>query len=205
MNVYVESNFVLELALLQEQHAACEEILEMCAAREISLVLPAYSLMEPYGTVMRRQGDRKRVKAAVDGELRQLARTAVYTERLQDLERATRLLLDSAEEDLERLESVRSRLLECAEIVPLDQAILARAPEHQARHSLSAPDAVVYASVLSHLERSSMPASCFLNRDAGFSGSAIAEDLRARSCKFLRGFDQGLQFLRGTLNQETPA
>lgn len=205
MNVYVESNFVLELALLQEQHTACEEILGMCAAREISLVLPAYSLMEPYGTVMRRQGDRKRVKASVDGELRQLARTIAYSERLQDLERATSLLLDSAEEDMDRLESVRSRLLECAEIVPLDQAILARAPGHQARHSLSAPDAVVYASVLSHLERSSVPASCFLNRDAGFSGSAIAEDLRARSCKFLRGFDQGLQFLRGTLKLESPS
>ena len=29
MNVYVESNFVLELALLQEQSGSCEEILSL--------------------------------------------------------------------------------------------------------------------------------------------------------------------------------
>jgi hypothetical protein len=159
--------------------------------------------MEPYGTVMRRQADRKRVKVSVDGELRQLARTIAYADRLQDLERATKLLLDSAEEDLERLESVRSRLLACAEIVPLDSDILARAPEHQVQHSLSALDAVVYASVLSHLEHAAPSASCFLNRDAGFFGSEIADSLRARNCKFLRGFDHGLQYLRGALREET--
>ncbi len=43
MRVYVETNFVLELALQQEQHAACEAILQLAEARQIALVLPAYS------------------------------------------------------------------------------------------------------------------------------------------------------------------
>ncbi len=40
MRVYVESNFVLELVLEQEQHQACEEILALAASRTIELVLP---------------------------------------------------------------------------------------------------------------------------------------------------------------------
>ena len=54
MNVYVESNFVLELALLQEQSASCEEILGLCEAGRVQLVVPAYSLAEPYETLVRR-------------------------------------------------------------------------------------------------------------------------------------------------------
>lgn len=43
MIVYVESNFVLELALRQEEHGACERILEHAEANHIELVIPAYS------------------------------------------------------------------------------------------------------------------------------------------------------------------
>ena len=45
MNVYVESNFVLELAFLQEQSSSCEEILSLAEGGRIQLVLPGYSLM----------------------------------------------------------------------------------------------------------------------------------------------------------------
>jgi predicted nucleic acid-binding protein len=204
VNVYVESNFVLELALLQEQCSACEDILSLCESREVTLVLPAYSLMEPYGTLMRRHAERKRLKASVDGELRQITRTTAYANRIQDLEAAARLLLDSTEEDMDRLERTRSRLLGCAEMVPLDSRILTRAPEYQARYSFSALDAVVYASVLTHLENSAPPASCFLNRDAGFSSPEIVGALETRNCKFLPGFDHGLQYLRWSTSEETP-
>ena len=44
MNVYVESNFVLELALAQEQFESCEGILSLCEAGNVRLVVPAYSL-----------------------------------------------------------------------------------------------------------------------------------------------------------------
>lgn len=52
MNVYVESNFVLELALLQEQHASCGELLRLCEEDRIQLVIPAYSLVEPYNILI---------------------------------------------------------------------------------------------------------------------------------------------------------
>jgi predicted nucleic acid-binding protein len=75
VNVYVESNFVLELALLQEQHTSCEELMRLCEEGRIQLVIPAYSLAEPYETLTRRHRQRKRMKAELDDQLRQLART----------------------------------------------------------------------------------------------------------------------------------
>ena len=37
MNIYVESNFVLELALMQEQHDSCENILLLCENKKAHL------------------------------------------------------------------------------------------------------------------------------------------------------------------------
>lgn len=196
MNVYVESNFVLELALIQEQHAACESILQLCEGGDLRLVLPAYSLVEPYGTLRRRQSDRKQLKISLEAQFRQLARTATYTEQLRGFENMTSLLVDSAEEEIRRLGSLRARLLTCAELIPLEGSILAHASTYQDKHGLSAQDAVVYASILVHLDNSNFVASCFLNRDMGFADPDIVEELKLRGCLFLPGFEIGLQFLR---------
>jgi predicted nucleic acid-binding protein len=195
VNVYVESNFVLELALLQEQHAACEAIVRLCEAGDLRLVLPAYSFMEPFETLRRHQLDRWRVKGALKEQLGQLSRTAAYRDRLGGFENIASMLADSADEDLARLGSIRRRLLACADVVPMESAILAQALAYQERHRLSVQDSVVYTSILSHLESSPSSESCFLNRDLDFSDPEIAGELKKRHCKLLSGFDIGLQYL----------
>jgi predicted nucleic acid-binding protein len=115
VNIHVESNFVLELALLQEQHASCEEILRLCEAGSAHLVIPAYSIAEPYETLVRRHKQRKRMKAELDDELRQLARTTTYVHRLSGFQTLTALLIDSADEEAKRLEEVRTRFLKAVD------------------------------------------------------------------------------------------
>jgi PIN domain len=124
VNIYVESNFVLELALLQEQHASCEDILRLSEAGNVQLIIPAYSLVEPYETLIRRHRQRKQMKAELDIELQQLARTATYVDRLDGFQNLTALLIDSADKEAKRLEETRSVLSRTAEIIPLDRAIL---------------------------------------------------------------------------------
>ena len=58
MIVYLESNFVLELAYLQEEHESAEEILKLAEEDRIRLVLPAYSVGEPYDSWVRRSKQR---------------------------------------------------------------------------------------------------------------------------------------------------
>jgi predicted nucleic acid-binding protein len=203
VNVYVESNFVLELALVQEQHSSCEEILRLCESGSARLIVPAYSLMEPYETLLRRQADRRQLKGNLDAQFRQIARTALYRDRLPELEVAMSLLVDSAGDDISRLDSVRSRLLACAEVAPLEGQALHRAEAQRAARELSAQDAVVYASILVHLERSAEP-GCFMTRDADFGVMDIKRELRELQCKLLVGFDAGLRFLRRSALEGAP-
>ena len=200
MNVYIESNFVLELALLQEQHATCEEILRLCESGAARLVVPAYCLMEPYETLMRRQAERKQTKSTLDGQLGQIARTALYKDRRRELESATSLLVDSADDDNSRLESVRSRLLDCAEVAPLEASVLARAAQVG---GLRPKDAVVYASILVHREHSTEP-GCFVTRDSDFRDPDLKSELGERDCRLIIGFEAGLQFLRRPFPEGTP-
>lgn len=203
MIVYVESNFVLELALLQEQHAACDNILRVCEAGRLRLVLPAFSMMEPLETIRRHEVTRRRAKSALEDELRQLARTATYRERLRDIETTVELLVLSSEEDLQRLASVRSRLLACAELIPLESSILNQAEEHQEEYDLSPQDAVIYASILAHLQRSGEP-GLFMSRDRDFDDQEIKRELRSYNCKLLSNFETGYQLIRGLYSEESP-
>jgi predicted nucleic acid-binding protein len=200
--VYVESNFVLELALLQEQHEACDKILRICEAGGQNLVMPAYSMMEPLDTIRRHQVARRRTKNALEEEFRQLARTATYREHLRDVKVVTALLVESSEQDLQRLASVRSRLLACAELIPLDTSILTRAEEYSEEYDLSAQDAVIYSSVLAHLRISGEP-GFFLSRDRDFDDQEIKRELGSYNCKLLSNFETGYQFLRGPHPEET--
>jgi hypothetical protein len=51
MNVYVESNFVLEHALQQEESHRCNEIIRLASVGQITLVVPAFSLAEPHQAI----------------------------------------------------------------------------------------------------------------------------------------------------------
>lgn len=88
MRIYAESNFVLEIALLQEQRSSCQDLVELCAAGHAVLVLPALSLTEPYDTLSRRRLERRGLKQALDAQLRQLERTEDYKELTSGASRA---------------------------------------------------------------------------------------------------------------------
>lgn len=64
MRVYVESNFVLEQALQQEQCEACESILQLASAGRISLCVPAFSLAEPHQALTLKDKARNRLSIA---------------------------------------------------------------------------------------------------------------------------------------------
>ena len=200
MNVYVESNFVLELALLQAESASGEAILRLSEERRVHLVVPAYALVEPYETLTRRHKHREEMKKDFDVELEQLARSATYADRLSGFRDLTALLIESADEADRRLEEVRSRLLRAAEVIPLDAEVLAASADSRREHGLSPQDALVYAAVLSHLQRVRPAQSCFLNRNyKDFGDPHIVEQLDGYNCKFFPRFDSGHQFILNAL------
>ena len=80
MNVYVESNFVLEQALEQEQCESCKELIGIASSGSIRLVVPAFSLAEPHIALMRRGNERSRLSAELQKHLSELGRSKTYRE-----------------------------------------------------------------------------------------------------------------------------
>lgn len=186
---------MLELSLLQEQWESCESILELCGAGRAHLIVPAYSLAEPYETLTRRQKNRKRMGREVSSELDQLDRTKTYAGQLGVFRELTDFLIESAEEEDKCLKDVSSRLLQMAEVIPLDTSVLEASAQYRSHHGFSPQDSIVYASVLSHVVSDHEQASCFLNKDTDFDDDDVVEELRGYGCQLLPGFDVGYEFL----------
>jgi predicted nucleic acid-binding protein len=197
--VYLESNFVLELALLQEQHSACEAMLELCERGSIRLVIPVFAMIEPYGALFRRRAERNSIKQALDGTLRELGRSAPLVQSVNEVKTSLRdLLVANSEEEFQRWKMGRSRLAGVAELIPLDESVFQGAIAAEARLDLAPPDAVIYASVHHHLSEARADQSCFINRNTtDFENPVLVAELQALGCKVLPAFDQGLNFLQG--------
>lgn len=197
MRVYAESNYVLELSLMQEEQDSCEGILSLCESSKAQLILPAFSLAEPYETLIRRDKDRKQLAQRVEAELRQLGRSKPYKAETDVYQDVASFLIRSGEEERQRLFKVRDRLLRTAEIIPLDHRILASAAQFQIEHDLSPQDALVYSSVLQHLGAAGSARSCFLTRNShDFSDPDIEASLARYSCKILFSFQDGFNYVQ---------
>ena len=197
MIVYVESNFVLEMALLQEEHKHCEAIMRLCGPSVNQLVIPVFSIAEPMETMTRRHRQREELNKTLTTEIRQLARTESYQEQAGAVQEITSLIVRSMAEEQSRLDDVLGRLLDCADTIPLNSAIFDSAAEYRVASGMSPQDSIVLASILHHLETVSPPSSCFLNKNSrDFADPDIVAALESRNCKVLFKFSTGLDYLR---------
>jgi predicted nucleic acid-binding protein len=199
--VYVESNFVLEIALLQEQHSACEALLDLCANGRIQILLPTYAMIEPFSTLFRRRAERNVLKGRLGPILRELGRTAPLSRSVEEAQASLDHLLGaSSNDELKRWKTTRSRIASVAELIPFEERVLQAAAASEVPLNLSPPDAVMYASIRSHLSQTRPARSCFLNRNyLDFQNPALVTELNALGCKVLPAFDQGLGYVRGML------
>lgn len=199
MIVYVESNFVLELAFRQEDCESCENILQLAEAGKIELMLPAYCLGEPYERLVRRDRQRRDVHRKLSEELRELARSAPYADAAANLNNLTGLLVESGEQEMSQLNAVLGRLLEIATLITLDREVLGNALLAQQNLGLSPQDSIVYASVHSKVV-SGNRLQCFVNKNTrDFLIPEIEEDFEAHNCRLIGKFSDGLNYAKSTL------
>ena len=131
MNVYVESNFVLEVALVQEQCDSCLELIDLSEAGRIRLVVPAYCLVEPFETLIRHEKSRFKLRGEVDTELSQIARSTPYAGRVEEFLGLRAFLTDIAHEETTRLDATISRLVNCADVIRLDENVVLTQFNHE--------------------------------------------------------------------------
>ncbi len=196
MNVFVETNFVLELALDQEQHESCVRLLGLAEEGRIRLFVPAYSIIEAYETMARRHRDRKKLRSDLDGELSQLGRSSSLADRVTASQEVLNLLMDSADRETRQIEDVRSRLCAVAEILPCDRDTLELATEYQTEHDFSPQDAVVYASIRRYLTSNKTDESVFVSKNSrDFDDPDLETELAFLNCKYLPRFDAAVRYI----------
>ncbi len=197
MIVYVESNFVLELAFLQEEHESCEELIGLAESSDIRLVLPAFSIGEPYEAWVRRAKRRQELYNNLVTETQELSRSKPYQESSKELRELTNLLVQSGEEEKRRLDEALDRILNITEIIPIGLETLRAAISFQKSRSLEPQDSIVYASVLQHLKDAPSGPKCFITRNAkDFFNPDIVSELAIYDCKLFVSFSNGLRYSR---------
>jgi hypothetical protein len=123
--VYAETNFILELAYLQEQHASCEHLLALAESGQIRLAIPAFSLMEAQSAFASRSLLRDRAREALAQPVREIGRSLPYKFAGEASWRIIIALLSkTTREEGDRLKAVLDRILGSAELIPLETTVL---------------------------------------------------------------------------------
>lgn len=199
MIVYIESNFVLELALQQEDSESCSNIMDMAERDLITLVIPAYCLVEPLIAWNRKSTNRRILQEQITTELSQIGRSKPYTGLVEELQRVTSELVRVTEEGSSRLNDALNEITSAAHVITIDSNVIESAGDIRRRLSLGPQDAVVYASVLAHLGTSTdiKRTKCFLNTDAkDFMIPEIEDELSSHNCRIIPSFGNGLDYIK---------
>ncbi|HSY49442.1 MAG TPA: PIN domain-containing protein [Thermoanaerobaculia bacterium] len=196
MIVYVETNFLLELAYLQERCVSCAEILQMAKTGQIALALPAFSAAEARATWHRRASERREFHSALQTHIREISRSEPFRSLRDQSRDVVAALVAGAEESQERLETAIQAVETDGTLIPLSGEIVKIARVYELYLSLSPQDALVLESVRSHAEKAT-GAKCFITQDVkGFANPSVYDELSAVDCKVLVNFDDAVAYIR---------
>ncbi|HEX7680095.1 MAG TPA: hypothetical protein VF713_18335 [Thermoanaerobaculia bacterium] len=147
MIVYVETNFLIELAYLQERCDSCELILDFAKAGAITLALPAFSAAEARFTLQRRAAERQTFQKSLSKHIREISRSEPFRGLGVQSKDVITALVAGEQEARHRLEAAVQAVEERGITIPLTGEVLRLARWHELNLSLSSQDALVLASV----------------------------------------------------------
>ena len=200
MIVYVETNFLLELAYLRPTSEHCQRLIELAQAGRISLVVPAFALLEARLAWQQNVKRRNRLHSEVRAELSEFSRSRPLIDIVAQSQAFAAALLNTAEQDRDRLENVVAALLQIATVIAIEPRIIADAFTVERRFDLSPPDAIIYATVLDHATRSGQGSKLFVTQNANdFRVPAVRDELASRECKLLVTFDSAEAYVQSTI------
>lgn len=206
MTVYVESNFVVEIALLQEEAIYARDILSLAEEGRLSLRVPSFSLCEPFTTLTRRRLEREQVARSIDQELRQLSRSPLHADDHRRLRHVPSILTDIGVTQADELDQAIQDLLRVAGRIELDAGIFDAALRYREAFGFTTTqDAIVFASVVADL-RASPPAAaaavrCFVtrNRRDFEDNPRVRGELAGLGCTVMTKFEAAAGYLRSRL------
>lgn len=199
MDVFLESNFLLQLTFRQENYSFCEQILRGAGPESYTLHVPQYALTEVFQKLRplrnKREEYQKYLVAQVAEYLREEDSDA---STMDDFTRTLNTLLSArTKAQTERLYTVAAEMAQFAPGPSLTAAIIQDAFRQEQTHRLSPQDALVYASVLAGLRElpPGLP-KLFVTTDEDFNTPPIRQELQTHQCDLLTNFQAAAGRLR---------
>lgn len=195
MKVYVETNFLLELALVQHENAACESLLAHAERAHIAIAMPACAIVEARIALENKRRHVSEFFGAYDRHVRgQLSRIANIGALRDSRDALFRELTSGLEEAESRYVAASRRIRALGGVI----AMTADAIEFAEGRSsgLDYNDALVFAAIASDADYGQAD-TCFVTRDRDFAG--LAEAMRSARCTVLRSFEDLRAKIEATL------
>ena len=201
MLIYIESNFVLELALQQEEVSFADDIMKLAESGKVQLVFPTFALSEPFSTLTYRGIERKRLSAPLKQELGQLARSSPFQALAAQHQPLPDELNKVIEVQMLALQAVVGRLLDVGRAIETDTASFQQALMYRTGFNLAPQDSIIYATVVADLRKQPVTElKCLLNRNTkDFGKIPIKTELAGYNCEYKGTFQAGLAYIQSKI------
>lgn len=200
MNIYGETNFFLEIVFSQEQSEFCEKIISLARKKKIKLIIPAYSFAEALYKLESQRKKRENFQRELNTQISQLAQTIRYNSQITNFRVLDTFLTQNIEEEKKLFEKCRKNLTKNAEIISFDAQTIESAKKIAGKHDLTLQDAIVFTSVINHLQQNKAAQNCFLNRNSkDFSQPSIVKLLKKLNCKFFPDFENAYNYINSQI------
>ncbi len=204
MIAYVESNFILEVALEQEQSSAVCSILSLAENNLIELAYPSFVLSEPFERIMRARRERNTIHKSLEKVLSDLQRSEPHKQIMLDLKPVINVLRIAHERQISLLYANFGRLVRVGRCIHIDESIFGDASIYQNSLDFSPQDSIIYSAMVADLKKQpEQKIKCFLSRDRKAFGNddyrSIKVELEKHNCRYIGSFTQGLSFIQQKL------
>jgi predicted nucleic acid-binding protein len=192
---YIESSWVVRVALGQEGADDARALLGAAQNEEMELVIPVFSLCEPYSTVTALARGRRRSFRPVEDQLRDIERTRENQEIVEGLRARLADVVALDQRQMDALEAIARDLVGVATVLPFSTSTHEHAAQHQGDHGLEPADSIIYAMILDDLaDRDPAIEKFFVTTNwKDFDTPEIRQQLAAYGCDLLIDFTQARQ------------
>lgn len=202
MIVYVESNFILELALEQKEAPVVDDILNFAENGTIDLAFPGFSLGETFTSIMHTQSERQGLRNRSDTilkQLRQSVQSELHKQVVSSLPPVLILLTELAARELELLHTAVERMLRSGRTIEVETSSFLQAVVYQNKFGMRPKDSIIYAAIIEDLKRHSVSEQkCFLSSDrkAFNDDPEIKAELTTYNCRYISSFSDGFRYIQ---------
>ncbi len=206
MIVYIESNFMLEIALEQEQSSAARSIFSLAESRQIELAYPSFVLSEPFESVMRARRERNTTYKSLEKVLSDLERSEPHKQIMLDLKPVINVLKNAHKMQIDLLYTIFGQLARIGRCIHIDASIFGDASAYRDSLDLSPQDSIIYSAMVADLKKQpEQERKCFLSRDRKAFGNddyrSVKAELEKHNCRYIGSFTQALDFIRSSLKK----